>query len=76
MEGRKIKLNPGDTCLVKQGEWHKFHTLDGAVIEEISTTHYNNDSFYEDPKIAQLERTMRKTNVDNWLNYFRKHHNR
>jgi sialic acid synthase SpsE/mannose-6-phosphate isomerase-like protein (cupin superfamily) len=76
LEGRKIKLNPGDTCLVKPGEWHKFHTLDGAVIEEISTTHYNNDSFYEDPKISQLERTMRKTNVDNWLNYFRKQHDK
>jgi len=44
--GRRIKAEPGDTILVKPGEWHKFHTLDGAIFEEVSTTHYNNDSFY------------------------------
>lgn len=74
LEGERIKLFPGDTCLVERGVWHKFHTLDGAVIEEISTTHYNDDSFYEDPRISKMKREDRKTNVDNWLEYFRKHH--
>ncbi|MEA2109474.1 MAG: N-acetylneuraminate synthase family protein [Pseudomonadota bacterium] len=64
--GRRIKAEPGDTILVKPGEWHKFHTLDGAIFEEVSTTHYNNDSFYEDERIARLPRESRKTVIPNW----------
>lgn len=73
-EGRRHLMKPGDTLLVEPNQWHKFHTLDGAVFEEVSTTHINNDSFYEDPVIAQMEREERKTNVDNWASYFRSRH--
>lgn len=72
--GERISLRPGDTFLVEPNAWHKFHTLDGAIVEEVSTTHFNNDSFYEDPEIAKKERHERKTQVDNWLNYFRSRH--
>jgi N-acetylneuraminate synthase len=65
-EGERMILKPGDTVLVKSGEWHKFQTLYGAILEEISTTHYNNDSFYEDERIARLPRDMRKTYVKDW----------
>jgi len=65
-EGKRIPMQPGDAILVKPGEWHKFHTLSGAIFEEISTTHYNDDSFYEDEQIARLPRDRRKTYVDNW----------
>lgn len=75
-DGEANRLSVGDTCLIKPGQWHKFHTLNGAVVEEISTTHYNGDSYYEDPKIAKLERSDRKTNVDNWVEYFRRYHAR
>jgi N-acetylneuraminate synthase len=66
-DGRRTTLEPGDTYLVKAGEWHKFHTLDGAIFEELSTTHYNDDSFYEDERIARLPREMRKTNIEKTL---------
>jgi N-acetylneuraminate synthase len=66
LEGKRIKLQPGDTILVRQGEWHKFHTLDGAIFEEVSTTHYNEDSFYEDERIERLPRETRKTAMPNW----------
>jgi quercetin dioxygenase-like cupin family protein len=66
LEGHKTRLAHGDTFLVCPGQWHKFHTLDGAVVEEISTTHYNNDSFYDDEQIAKLPRETRKTEVENW----------
>ena len=65
-EGECFKLDLGDTFLVKPNEWHKFHTLDGAIFEEVSTTHYNNDSFYEDDKIARLPREKRKIEILNW----------
>ena len=73
-DGARTSMRVGDTFLVAPGEWHKFHTLDGCVFEEISTTHHNNDSFYEDPEIARLDRSHRKTKVDNWLAYFRARH--
>ncbi len=73
-EGHRHLLRPGDTLLVEPGEWHKFHTLEGCVFEEISSTSYANDSFYEDPHIARMSREDRKTKVDHWLSYFRERH--
>jgi sialic acid synthase SpsE/D-lyxose ketol-isomerase len=73
-DGHRISMEPGDTHLVEPNQWHKFHTLDGCIFEEVSTTHYNNDSFYEDPLIARTDRDLRKTKVDNWLAYFRVKH--
>lgn len=70
VNGKKIILRPGDTCLVKPGEWHKFQTLNGAVIEEISTTYKVSDSCYEDEKIASLDPVARKTKVQNWQPVF------
>jgi len=66
LEGHKTKLKPGDIFLVKPNQWHKFHTLDGSIFEEVSTTHHNNDSFYEDATIEALPRENRKTKVANW----------
>ncbi len=71
-EGQRMDLNPGDTVLVEAGTWHKFHTLRGAIFEEISTTHYNNDSYYEDERIARLPRETRKTCIENWKNMIRR----
>ncbi len=64
--GKRINPELGDTILVRPGEWHKFHTLDGAIFEEVSTTHFSDDSFYEDERIARLHRQERKTVIDNW----------
>jgi len=66
LDGKRIKPQAGDTILVRPGEWHKFHTLGGAIFEEVSTTHFNDDSFYEDERIARLPRTARKTVIFNW----------
>jgi len=65
-EGVWRSLAPGDSVLVKRGERHKFRTKNGAIFEEISTTHYNNDSFYTNDQIARLPRHVRKTPVVHW----------
>jgi sialic acid synthase SpsE/mannose-6-phosphate isomerase-like protein (cupin superfamily) len=65
-EGNPTRLYPGDLFLVEAGQWHKFSTLDGVVFEEISTTHFNNDSYYQDEMIARLKNESRKTEVPNW----------
>jgi len=44
---------------------HKFKTESGAVIEEISTTHDRNDSFYTDTAI--MENKQRKSLLTYWM---------
>ncbi len=66
LDGRVHELYPGDTVLVQPGVWHSFWTDTGVIFEEVSTTHYNDDSFYEDKRINKLSRAERKTEVDHW----------
>lgn len=66
IDGRERVLYPGDQALVLPGVWHDFHTRTGVVFEEISTTHHNDDSVYQDPTIERLARGRRKTVVDHW----------
>ena len=75
-EGHLMNLEPGDTALVEAGVWHKFHTLHGVIFEEVSTTHFNNDSYYEDERIARLPREARKTFISNWHEIIRRHKRR
>jgi N-acetylneuraminate synthase len=36
------------------------------VFEEVSTTHYNDDSYYNEKAINKMARSDRKTKVDHW----------
>ena len=65
-DGNPRILHPGETILIQPGVWHSFWTESGVVFEEVSTTHYNNDSFYADKRINKLARAERKTIVDHW----------
>ena len=65
-DGSPITLNAGDTFLVEPNAWHKFSSFQGVIFEEVSTTHFNNDSFYEDPDINAMPRSERKTIIENW----------
>ena len=66
LDGHKKILKPGETALVQPGVWHEFWSKDGCIVEEISTTHFNDDSIYSDKTINDLERSKRKTIVKNW----------
>lgn len=66
IDGAERLLRPGDTAVVLPGAWHKFRTECGCVVEEISTTHHNNDSIYKDRTINKLPREERKTIVKHW----------
>lgn len=70
LDGIKRTLVPGEVCHVLPGVWHSFSTKNGCVIEEISTTHFKNDSFYKDPKINKCKLEERKTRVPNWGRFF------
>jgi sialic acid synthase SpsE/quercetin dioxygenase-like cupin family protein len=66
VDGHTHVLKPGETILIQPGVWHSFRSDTGAIFEEVSTTHYNDDSFYKDKAINRLERSERKTMVDHW----------
>lgn len=66
VDGKQRKLTAGDVHLVMPGVWHSFSTETGCVFEEVSTTHYNDDSVYKDSSINALKSYERKTKVDHW----------
>lgn len=56
---------PGDIVTVEKTVRHAFGSRTGAVMEEISTTHHQDDSFYTDPAI--MNNPDRKTIRTYWL---------
>jgi len=66
LNGEKKKYKSGNMVLVQKEMKHSFSTETGAIFEEISTTHFKNDSFYDDNKI--MENKNRKTLLTCWFN--------
>ena len=60
LNGKEIQLKKGSPVLINRGVKHSFYSREGCVIEEISTTHYPNDSVYEDPVINSYKLSDRK----------------
>jgi len=65
LDGTLRTCKPGDVITVDPGVKHAFWTAGGAVIEEISSTHFFDDSFYTDPTIDVNKN--RKTLLSYWL---------
>jgi Uncharacterized conserved protein, contains double-stranded beta-helix domain len=65
INGKTKVMNTGDVITILKKQKHAFGSDRGAIIEEISTTHYKNDSFYTDKKI--MVNNNRKTVLTYWL---------
>ncbi|RMF83813.1 MAG: cupin domain-containing protein, partial [Nitrospirae bacterium] len=61
LDGSRRQVGPGEMVTVEPGVAHTFRSDAGAVFEEISTTHYPDDSEYDDPAIGR--NTARKTHL-------------
>lgn len=61
MNGIERTLKTGEILTIERGVRHAFWSLKGCIIEEVSTTHYRNDSFYTDETINSLDPMQRKT---------------
>ncbi len=59
-DGKMRHVTRGETVVIERGVNHSFSSQEGCVFEEISTTHYGNDSFYQD---AESFVNPRKTQV-------------
>lgn len=66
LDGKERVLKPGDIQIILRGERHSFTSSNGAIFEEISTTHIKNDSYYDDEKIKCLDPIERKTILKRW----------
>ena len=64
LDGLDSVIKTGDVVTITPGVRHAFSTQEGCVIEEISSTHYADDSYYSDPTIAKNKN--RKTFVNFW----------
>lgn len=54
-------LKAGDMLTVERKVKHNFSSKEGVIFEEVSTTNYKDDSFYEDKKI--IDNKNRKTDM-------------
>lgn len=64
IDNNTYKLNMGDTITILPNQMHSFYSEDGCIIEEISSTHYKEDSYYEDLNI--MNNLNRKTIISYW----------
>ncbi len=57
----------GELIVVERNVPHSFKSENGAVLEEISTTHYTDDSYYSDSSI--MDNKDRKTRLTFWADW-------
>jgi len=65
LNGEPQTYEKGDVITIEPGVRHKFKTLGGCVIEEVSSTHYKSDSYYTDEAISSNKN--RKTFITHWM---------
>ena len=49
-DGIETKVVPGESVVIEREKKHAFSSQGGCVFEEISTTHYVDDSYYDNPE--------------------------
>jgi sialic acid synthase SpsE/mannose-6-phosphate isomerase-like protein (cupin superfamily) len=64
LDGVEKQMKPGDVYVIQPGTRHYFSSDDGVILEEISSTHYLDDSYYTDESI-HLNKN-RKTFLTHW----------
>ena len=64
LNGIEFTALKGGIFTIDRGVKHAFSSKKGAIIEEISTTHFRNDSYYTDPLISQQDPMTRKTVIE------------
>ena len=70
LDGEDKNYKAGDMVIVEREMKHNFNSASGAIFEEISTTHYKDDSFYDD--INVINNKSRKTSLTFWSDWLLK----
>jgi mannose-6-phosphate isomerase-like protein (cupin superfamily) len=64
LDGETRHCSPGDLITIMPGVRHEFSTQNGLVFEEISSTHFVDDSYYTDEAVTNNK--SRKTMLTYW----------
>ena len=67
LNGETRDLLAGDIITVERNVDHSFSSINGAIFEEVSTTHFRNDSFYDDEVVQN--NSARKTQLTFWSDW-------
>jgi sialic acid synthase SpsE/quercetin dioxygenase-like cupin family protein len=70
LDGEDKMCKTGELVIVERGKKHSFSSEKGAIFEEISTTHYKDDSFYDDSNV--INNKNRKTALTFWADWLLK----
>jgi sialic acid synthase SpsE/mannose-6-phosphate isomerase-like protein (cupin superfamily) len=65
LDNTEVTFNLGDTAVIPPTTIHEMSSRNGAIIEEVSSTHILDDSFYLDDSISR--NSSRKTFVQYWI---------
>jgi sialic acid synthase SpsE/mannose-6-phosphate isomerase-like protein (cupin superfamily) len=65
LDNKPTPIQEGGTVEIAPGVLHEFSSLSGAVVEEVSSSHLLEDSFYLDEEISK--NSNRKTFIHYWL---------
>ncbi len=65
LDGVERTCRPGDVVTIEPGVRHAFSSTQGVIVEELSSTHFSNDSFYTDEAINANR--DRKTLLSYWM---------
>ena len=64
LDGNDVHVKSGSVVTIEPGVKHEILSHDGLIIEEISTSHISDDSYYSDPSI--LGSDSRKSFLKHW----------
>ena len=67
LDGVVHDMHAGDVITILPETRHIFSSKNGCVLEEISSTHIKDDSFYTDPEIDKNKN--RKTFINSWVEF-------
>ena len=67
LDGQERECKTGDMVIVERDKKHSFSSKNGTIFEEISTTHYKDDSFYDDKNV--INNKNRKTALTFWSDW-------
>lgn len=70
LDGKEKLLKPGDMQTVERKASHSFSSDKGCIFEEVSTTHYKDDSFYKNEEVKNNKN--RKTYLTFWADWLSK----
>jgi len=58
INGREVRMQPGDKVTLPPCTWHSFRSESGAIIEEVTNRQFPNDSIFEDKTIERYVRVQ------------------